>query len=42
MMRLDSGMYEHLLVGHDNQKSFTGILVCLELIVLGVDAGTTA
>ena len=32
----------YLLVGHDNQKAFTGILVGLELIVLGVYAGTTA
>ena len=32
----------YVLVRHDNQETFTGILVCLKLIVFGVDASPTA
>ena len=32
----------YILVRHDNQETFTSILVCLKLIVLGVYASPTA
>ena len=35
-------LQHYLLVGHDNEKPFTGVLVGLELIVFGVYASTAA